>query len=123
MKTVFITDDSPTARASISYVLKENGYTVLLAEDGVDALAKIRGQMDSIDLFLCDVNMPNMDGITLVGEIRKIQKCKFTPILMLTTESQESKKIEAKNAGASGWIVKPFEPEQLVNLVSRFVKI
>lgn len=123
MKTIFVTDDSPTARASISYVLKENGYSVVLAEDGVDAVNKIKSTTGSIDLFLCDVNMPNMDGITLVEEIRKIQKCKFTPILMLTTESQESKKIEAKNAGASGWIVKPFEPEQLVSLVGRFVKV
>ncbi len=123
MKTIFVTDDSPTARASISYVLKENGYSVLLAENGVDALNKIKDTNDPIDLFLCDVNMPQMDGLTLVGEIRKIQKCKFTPILMLTTESQETKKMEAKNAGASGWIVKPFEPEQLVGLVSRFVKV
>ncbi|OQY40836.1 MAG: hypothetical protein B6229_00730 [Spirochaetaceae bacterium 4572_7] len=123
MKTIFVTDDSPTARASISYVLKESGYSVLLAENGVDALTKIKECSNNIELFLCDVNMPKMDGITLVGEIRKIQKCKFTPILMLTTESQESKKMEAKNAGASGWIVKPFEPEQLVGLVSRFVKI
>jgi len=122
MKTIFVTDDSPTARASISYVLKENGYSVVVAEDGVDALKKIETVMDPIELFLCDVNMPNMDGITLVSEIRKIGKCKFTPILMLTTESQESKKLEAKNAGASGWIVKPFEPEQLVSLVNRFVK-
>ena len=123
MKTIFVTDDSPTARASISYVLKEKGYNVILAEDGVDALNKIKETTDSIDLFLCDVNMPKMDGITLVGEIRRLQKCKFTPILMLTTESQESKKMEAKNAGASGWIVKPFEPEQLVSLVGRFVKV
>ena len=123
MKTVFVTDDSPTARASISYVLKEKGYNVILAEDGIDALNKIKETNDPIDLFLCDVNMPKMDGITLVGEIRGLQKCKFTPILMLTTESQESKKMEAKSAGASGWIVKPFEPEQLVSLVGRFVKI
>ncbi len=123
MKTIFVTDDSPTARASISYVLKENGYSVMLAEHGVDAINKIKETDSSIDLFLCDVNMPQMDGITLVGEIRKIQKCKFTPILMLTTESQETKKMEAKNAGASGWIVKPFEPEQLVGLVNRFVKV
>lgn len=123
MKTVFVTDDSPTARASISYVLKENGYSVMLAEHGVDAINKIKETDSPIDLFLCDVNMPKMDGITLVGEIRKIQKCKFTPILMLTTESQESKKMEAKNAGASGWIVKPFEPEQLIGLVNRFVKV
>lgn len=123
MKTIFVTDDSPTARASISYVLKENGYSVMLAENGVDAVNKIKETDDPIDLFLCDVNMPQMDGITLVGEIRKIQKCKFTPVLMLTTESQETKKMEAKNAGASGWIVKPFEPEQLVGLVNRFVKV
>ena len=120
MKTIFAVDDSPTARASIEYTLTKGGFKVELAEDGLIALNKINQFAGSIDVFLFDVNMPNMDGITLIKEVRKISKHKFTPILFLTTESQESKKMEGKNAGASGWIVKPFEPEQLISLMNRF---
>jgi len=120
MKTVFAVDDSPTARASIEYTLTKAGYNVILAEDGVQALNKIPEHSDSIDMFLFDVNMPNMDGITLIKKVREFDDFKFTPILFLTTESQESKKMEGKSAGASGWIVKPFEPEQLVSLIKRF---
>ncbi len=120
MSTIFAVDDSPTARASIEYTLSKNGYKVELAEDGVIALEKINKYTDQIDVFLFDVNMPNMDGITLIKEVRKIEEYKFTPILFLTTESQESKKMEGKNAGASGWIIKPFEPEQLISLMRRF---
>ncbi len=120
MKTVFAVDDSPTARASIEYTLSKAGYNVELAEDGLIALEKIPQCPKTIDVFLFDVNMPNMDGITLIKEVRKLEDFKFTPILFLTTESQESKKMEGKNAGASGWIVKPFEPEQLISLINRF---
>lgn len=120
MKTIFAVDDSPTARASIKYTLTKAGYQVELAEDGVIALEKIPACDNKIDVFLVDVNMPNMDGITLIKKIRAIAEFQFTPILFLTTESQESKKMEGKNAGASGWIVKPFEPEQLVSLIKRF---
>ena len=120
MKTIMAVDDSPTARASIEYTLSKGGFNVEMAEDGVLALDKINKYSGQIDIFLFDVNMPNMDGITLIKEVRKIPKYKFTPILFLTTESQESKKMEGKNAGASGWIVKPFEPEQLVSLMKRF---
>ncbi len=120
MKTVFAVDDSPTARASIEYTLSKAGFRVELAEDGVIALNKIPTCSNQIDVFLFDVNMPNMDGITLIKEVRKLEDFKFTPILFLTTESQESKKMEGKSAGASGWIVKPFEPEQLISLIKRF---
>ncbi|MBI9109481.1 MAG: response regulator [Spirochaetales bacterium] len=120
MKTVFAVDDSPTARASIEYTLSKGGYHVELAEDGVIALDKINGYSKPIDVFLFDVNMPNMDGITLIKRVREIAEFKFTPILFLTTESQESKKMEGKTAGASGWVVKPFEPEQLISLIKRF---
>ena len=120
MKTVFAVDDSPTARASIEYTLTKAGYKVVLAEDGVAALEKIPAYSHQIDVFLFDVNMPNMDGITLIKRVRAIADHKYTPILFLTTESQESKKMEGKSAGASGWIVKPFEPEQLVSLIDRF---
>ncbi|MBI9107025.1 MAG: response regulator [Spirochaetales bacterium] len=120
MKTVFAVDDSPTARASIKYTLEKEGYNVVLSDDGVNALKILDGYSDLINVFLFDVNMPNMDGITLIREVRAIEKYKFTPILFLTTESQESKKIEGKNAGASGWIVKPFEPTQLIEIIKRF---
>ncbi len=120
MKTIFAVDDSPTARASIEYTLTKAGFKVALAEDGLIALNKIRTFTETIDVFLFDVNMPNMDGITLIKKVRELDDHKFTPILFLTTESQESKKMEGKAAGASGWIVKPFEPEQLVAVIKRF---
>ncbi len=120
MKTVFAVDDSPTARASIKYTLEKAGYKIVLAEDGVKALELLDGFAEPINIFLFDVNMPNMDGITLIKKVREIDKYKFTPILFLTTESQESKKMEGKNAGASGWIVKPFEPAQLSDVIKRF---
>lgn len=121
MGTVCITDDSSTTRASVEYTLTEAGYKVLATVDGEDCLAKIKTFPDKIDLFIFDVNMPKMDGITLVKEVRKIPKFQFTPILMLTTESQDAIKMEGKKAGASGWLVKPFNPEQLVSIVKRFV--
>lgn len=120
MKTVFAVDDSPTARASVQFTLSKAGFNVEMAEDGVIALDKITTYSDQIDLFLFDINMPNMDGITLIKKVRELENHKFTPILFLTTESQESKKMEGKAAGASGWIVKPFEPGQLVSVISRF---
>ena len=119
MKTIFAVDDSPTARASIEYTLKKGGFGVYLAVDGIDALDKLK-PLPKIDVFLLDINMPNMDGITLIKKVREIHEYKFTPILFLTTESQESKKMEGKAAGASGWIVKPFEPEALINIMQRF---
>ena len=120
MKTIFAVDDSATARASIQYTLKKDGFNVELAIDGVDALEKIKAYTGKIDVFIFDVNMPNMDGITLIKEVRKLPAHKFTPILFLTTESQESKKMEGKAAGASGWIVKPFEPDVLIGIIKRF---
>ena len=120
MKTVFAVDDSPTARASIEYTLSKAGFKVELAEDGVLALEKLSSTKDEIDVFLFDINMPNMDGITLIKKVREMNAFKTTPILFLTTESQESKKMEGKKAGASGWIVKPFDPDQLIELMKRF---
>lgn len=120
MKTIFAVDDSPTARASIEYTLTKAGFKIVLAEDGLIALDKIKTFTEDIDVFLFDVNMPNMDGITLIKKVRELDDHKFTPILFLTTESQESKKMEGKAAGASGWIVKPFEPEQLIAVMKRF---
>ncbi|MBN8218722.1 MAG: response regulator [Spirochaetes bacterium] len=122
MGLVFIVDDSATTRASVDFTLKENGLEVVQAEDGPKCLAAIPGLPKDPDLFILDVNMPGMDGIALIGEIRKVARTKFTPILMLTTESQDTKKAEGKAAGASGWLVKPFDPPQLVEVVRRFVK-
>lgn len=121
MKTIFAVDDSPTARASIEYTLTSAGYKIELAKDGVEAYEKIKRSSAEIDIFIFDVNMPNMDGITLIKKVRELTDYKFTPILFLTTESQNSKKMEGKASGASGWIVKPFESSQLVTLIKRFI--
>ncbi|MGL1891675.1 MAG: response regulator [Spirochaetaceae bacterium] len=120
MKTIFAVDDSVTLRASLNYTLTKAGYDVKLAEDGVIALDKISNYTDKIDCFLFDINMPNMDGITLIKKVREISRFKFTPILFLTTESQESKKMEGKAAGASGWIIKPFDPLTLISTLKKF---
>ena len=122
MANIFIVDDSATTRASVEYTLTNEGYSVISCVSGPEALQKIGSYNNKIDMFILDINMPEMDGITLIYEIRKIDKCKYTPILMLTTESQDSKKIEGKNAGASGWFVKPFNPEQLLSVAKRFIR-
>jgi two-component system chemotaxis response regulator CheY len=92
---------------------------VIEACDGADALAKLTGQ--KINLVVCDVNMPNMDGITFVKEIKQLPNYKFTPVIMLTTESQEAKKREGQAAGAKAWVVKPFKPEELLGAVQKLV--
>jgi two-component system, chemotaxis family, chemotaxis protein CheY len=115
--TILTVDDTASMRQMISFTLNSVGYEVVQASDGAEAL-KV-AQSRKVDLVICDVNMPNMDGISFVQSIRKIDEYKFTPILMLTTESQQGKRDEGKRAGATGWIVKPFNPEQLVNVVKR----
>ena len=123
MKYIVVIDDSITIRTSVKFTLKSLGYAIKQAENGDDALKKIRELKDSgNDLSLCitDVNMPVMDGITFVKEFRKTDK--FTPVLMLTTESEDSKVQTGKDAGASGWLVKPFKAEQLTNVVKKLVK-
>lgn len=119
-KTILIVDDSNTARASVEYTLKQGGYNVISGSDGVTGLDTLK-LADNVDMIITDLNMPNMDGINFIKEVRKIDDYKYTPILMLTTESQEEKKIEGKNAGASGWLVKPFNPTQLLDVVKRFL--
>jgi two-component system chemotaxis response regulator CheY len=118
-KTIMIVDDSASVRQVVGIALKGAGYDVLEASDGKDALAKLTGQ--KIHLIISDVNMPNMDGITLVKELKKHPNYKFTPVMMLTTESQDSKKAEGQAAGAKAWIVKPFQPPQMLDAVSRLV--
>ncbi len=117
MSKILAADDSASMRQMVSFTLKGAGYDVVDAVDGVDALSKAKSQ--SFDLVLSDVNMPNMDGIELVKNLRSLPNYKFTPILMLTTESGADKKMSGKQAGATGWIVKPFNPEQLLNTIKR----
>jgi|SRR5688572_1938821 len=115
-KTVMIVDDSASVRQVVSMTLRGAGYEVLEANDGKDALAKLNGK--KIGLFISDVNMPNMDGISLVKALKGSTEHKFTPIVMLTTEGAEAKKQEGQQAGAKAWIVKPFQPAQLLKVVS-----
>ena len=115
--SILAVDDSASMRQMVSFTLKGAGYDVVEAADGVEALniAKTR----SVNLVITDVNMPNMDGISLIKELRNLPSYKFTPLLMLTTESGADKKQQGKAAGATGWIVKPFNPEQLLKTVSK----
>ena len=117
MATIMTVDDTATMRQMVSFTLHSVGYEILQASDGQEALALAKSK--KIDLVIADVNMPNMDGITLVKSLRALPEYKFTPILLLTTESQDSKRQEGKDAGATGWIVKPFNPEQLINVVRK----
>ena len=118
-KNVLVVDDSSSVRQVVGIALKSAGYDVIEASDGKDALNKLTGQ--KVHLIISDVNMPNMDGITFVKEVKKLANYKFTPIIMLTTESQESKKAEGQAAGAKAWVVKPFKPEVLLGAVAKLV--
>ncbi len=118
-KTIMIVDDSASLRQVVAIALKAAGYDVVEACDGKDALSKLNGQ--KVHLIVSDVNMPNMDGITLVQEIKKRPEYKFTPVIMLTTESGDDKKAAGQAAGAKAWMVKPFKPEQLLMAVSKLV--
>jgi two-component system chemotaxis response regulator CheY len=116
-KTIMTVDDSPSIRQMVRFTLSEAGYAVVEATDGVDALTKMRDQ--PVHMVLADLNMPRMDGITLIKEVRAMPQYKFIPLIMLTTESQADKKQAGKAAGATGWIVKPFRPEQLLTVVKK----
>jgi two-component system, chemotaxis family, chemotaxis protein CheY len=115
-KRIMTVDDSSTVRQMMRFTLEDAGYEVLEAEDGVDALGKLSAGA-RIDMLITDLNMPNMDGIDLIRAVRKDGNYRFIPIIMLTTETQESKRQEGKSAGASGWIVKPFKPQQVLAVV------
>lgn len=115
--TVITVDDSRTMRDMVSYTLKEAGYNILEAEDGVQALSVLGAQ--KADVVITDLNMPNMDGITLIKQLRAKPDYKATPILMLTTEADDAKKNAGREAGATGWIVKPFNPEKLLSVVKK----
>jgi two-component system chemotaxis response regulator CheY len=116
-KIIMTVDDSASVRQMVSFTLKQNGYDVVEAIDGKDGLQKLAGT--KVDMIITDLNMPNLDGIGLIKGARAIPACKFIPIVMLTTESQDSKKAEGKAAGATGWIVKPFKPEQLITVIKK----
>lgn len=116
-KIAMTIDDSKTMRDMVKYTLQEAGFDVLEAEDGKHALEVVNGK--KVDVFITDLNMPNMDGITLIRELRAKPEYKGVPILMLTTESDDTKKQEGKSAGATGWIVKPFQPDKLVQVVNK----
>jgi two-component system chemotaxis response regulator CheY len=116
-KTIMVVDDSMSIRQVVGLALKQAGYDVIEGCDGRDALAKLTGQ--KVNLIISDVNMPNMDGITFVRELKTRPAYKFTPVLMLTTESQEDKKEQGKAAGARAWMVKPFKPEALLAAVQK----
>lgn len=118
-KKVLVVDDSSAIRKSVTFILDQAGYAVVAAEDGVDALSKVEGAQ--FDLVVTDVNMPNLDGIGLTKKLREQPAHKYTPIVVLTTESQGSKMEEGKAAGATGWIVKPFDADKLLSVVKRLV--
>lgn len=116
-KSILAVDDSTSMRQMVAFTLKSAGYSVEEAADGQQALDIARNK--GFDLVLSDVNMPIMDGIELIRHLRALANYKFTPILMLTTEAGVEKKQQGKEAGATGWIVKPFNPDQLLNTVKR----
>jgi len=116
-KTIMIVDDSASMRRVVGIALKGAGYDVLEGVDGKDALSKLTGQ--KVHMIISDVNMPVMDGIAFLKAVKQMPAYKFTPVIMLTTESEESKKREGQAAGARAWVVKPFQPEQLINAVQR----
>jgi two-component system chemotaxis response regulator CheY len=118
-KTILVVDDSASLRQVVNLTLQSAGYDVIEACDGKDALTKLDGK--KVHLIISDVNMPNMDGISLLKEVKKHPSYKFTPIIMLTTEAGENKKQEGQAAGAKAWVVKPFQPQQMLAAVSKLV--
>ena len=116
-KSILTADDSSSVRQMVSFTLKQAGYDVVEACDGQDALDKAKA--NKVNMVITDLNMPNMNGIELIKSLRAEAAYKFIPIIMLTTESQASKKQEGKSAGATGWIIKPFKPDQLLGVVKK----
>ncbi|KAF0113286.1 MAG: two-component system chemotaxis family response regulator CheY [Rhodospirillaceae bacterium] len=118
-KTILSVDDSASMRQMVAFTLNGAGYDVCSAVDGRDALEHLR--TTPVELVITDLNMPNLDGIGLIKKLRTLPACKFIPILFLTTESEETKKQEGRAAGATGWIVKPFKPDQLIAVVRKLL--
>ena len=118
-KRIMIVDDSASIRKVVRLTLESQGFEVIDATDGIEALKKLNGV--KIHLLITDVNMPNMDGITLVQEAKKLPAYKFTPMMMLTTEAGNEKKMQGRAAGAKAWLVKPFQPPTLLNAISKLI--
>lgn len=118
-KSILIVDDSASIRQVVSMTLKGAGFEVIEACDGSDALSKLTGQR--VHLMISDVNMPNMDGLTFLREVKARPEYKFTPVIMLTTESAEDKKKQGQAGGAKAWMVKPFQPQQMLAAVNKLV--
>jgi two-component system, chemotaxis family, chemotaxis protein CheY len=123
MPSILAVDDSASMRQMVSFTLRNGGYDVIEAEDGQAAYAKITGpNAKDVDLVLTDQNMPNMDGISLTKKLRENEKFKNTPILILTTESSDQMKQAGRTAGATGWLVKPFDPAKLLEVIKKVVR-
>jgi len=120
-KNILIVDDSESIREVVGLALKDAGYNVIIGVDGQEGL-KLLLENDNINLIISDMIMPVMDGITFLQEVRKLDRYKYLPMLMLTTESQEAKKIEAKKLGATGWIIKPFVKEKLLAVIKKVIR-
>ncbi len=118
-KLIMVIDDSASLREVVSVALKTAGYEVIEAADGQEALSKLDGRR--VHLMVCDVHMPVMDGITFVNQVKQLPEYRFVPIIMLTTESRESRKIKGQIAGAKAWVVKPFRPEQMLQAVAKLI--
>jgi two-component system chemotaxis response regulator CheY len=118
-KTILAVDDSASIRQMVSFTLKSAGYDVVEAVDGQDGLDKAKTK--SINLVLTDQNMPRMDGLTLIKNLRGLPQYASTPILMLTTESSDAMKAQGRSAGATGWLVKPFDPQKLIEVVRKVI--
>lgn len=116
-KKILTVDDSATMRNMLRATLSEAGYEVIQAEDGVEGMKVADGQF--FDLIITDINMPNMDGLTFIERLRERSSHKSTPILVLTTENEPEKKARARKAGATGWLVKPFDPQKLIATINR----
>lgn len=119
-KRILVVDDSQSIRRVVSMVLDREGFDVAEAADGVEAIAKV--EAEHFDLVVCDFNMPNLDGLGFLKKLRQNAAKKFLPVLMLTTESEESKKEQCMEAGARAWLVKPFKPDQLISTVARMIR-
>ena len=118
-KTILVVDDARVVRMLEAHTLANAGFDVVEAENGLDALEKVKGR--AFDLIVTDINMPELDGIGLIKELRKLESCRFTPIIVLSTVAQEEKVREGREAGASGWLYKPFTGIQLMQAVRKFI--
>lgn len=118
-KTILAVDDSASIRQMVSFTLKSAGYDVIEAVDGMDGLEKAK--VKNVNLILTDQNMPRMDGLTLIKNLRGLSQYASTPILMLTTESSDAMKTQGRSAGATGWLVKPFDPQKLIEVVRKVI--